>query len=235
MRAFYTLLCLYSSIHVMLAYPVDYNETTIEQAKEALNTLRELVLTNNFPVLLQDYNDDISLRNNKTYKKINTNYDGFSQRLLQVQESGSNVGVNVTDCLNNLNVLTPEEYYVKYTEDCVTPARSVGLNLYLVGNNNQEVVAYKKYGELMDYFHGCINGGDPAPRICAGVIESTLQEVRRVVPGVKANPVLTEIELKQHTLVLAECASKHLSLLRQKLQMEFSKAATCVWNKINTV
>lgn len=217
----------------MLAYPLDYNETTVEITREALSNLISLISDNQFPTLLQEYNNDINDINSKTYGKIKTNIDIFSERLGQVEESAANVEANVTSCLENLSLLTPEILYQKYTEECVNPSRALGLSLMNLGYNKQTGVFYKKYDELMTYFNGCLHTSDPAPHICAGIVESTLQEVERILPAVKANPLQIQRQLQQQIVVLADCAYEHVSVSNKRLEVDFDNVKTCILEQID--
>lgn len=213
---------------------MDYDEESVERVEQAKSDLISAINQNDFPTLLQQYNNDISEKNTRTYEYIKHNIDTTTQRLLQLQESANNVNANITACLENENHLTPEEFFKTYNEDCSNSARALGLNLVAVGENKRNDVALKKYTELMNYFHGCISPNDPSPHICAGVAESTYQELQRIIPGIRANHLQIERELKQQILTLSECSYEHISVVTKKLQSEFSRAKACILDKINT-
>ncbi|XP_018569498.1 uncharacterized protein LOC108909601 [Anoplophora glabripennis] len=233
MKSTYSLLCFCLSLTPLLAYPVDYNETTAEITSNALKELVSLISDNPFTALVQQYNNDINDINSRTYGKMKINVDNFNARLSQVEDSATKADANITTCLENLNLLTPEVFYQKYTEECVNPSRALGLNLMSLGYNKQTVEFYKKYDELMTYFNGCLHGSDPSPQICAGIVESTLQEVNRILPAVKANPLHIQREFEHQRLALAYCAYEHVSSSSKRLEVEFRNVKTCILEKID--
>lgn len=213
---------------------MDYDDEAAERVFQAKSDFLDAIYENDFPTLLQQYNNDIFEINIRTTEHIKYNLDAISHSLLQVQESANSANADITECSEDLNIPTLEELFQTYSDDCASPATAVGSNLVAIGTSKRDVIAAKKYNDLMNYFHGCITPNDPVPRICAGAIESTYLELERIIPGIKANHLQIERELKQQILALSGCAYEYVSVVNKRLQTDFSSAKTCILDKINT-
>lgn len=155
----------------------------------------------------------------------------FNQHLVQLQEGVDNINVTVAQCSVGLN-FTAEQFYQKYTEECVEDALTLGLFIIKVERTKQ-TIALKKYVDMMNYFNDCFNYNDTNPRICAGVLESTRMEIDRIQPGIEAYPLQSQRELQQQLVALDECALRYTSTASKKWQNEFSNVRMCIIVKIN--